>query len=75
MPNGARAVLSRSTLRSFSCIDSFDSVFDEMTSLKSTSHLTFSAAKSCKSHFSGHLAPLNLVKALLADTADKYCIA
>jgi hypothetical protein len=44
-----------STLHLFSCIDSLDCVFERMTPLKSTSKLTFSAAKSRKSYFSGHL--------------------
>jgi len=49
-----------STLCSFSCIGSFDCIFERMTPLKSTSNLTFSAAKSRKSHFSGYLALQNL---------------
>ena len=52
-------------LCSFSCIGSFDCVFERMVPLKSTSNLTFSDAKSRKSYFSRHLALLNLVKSFI----------
>lgn len=35
-------------------IDSFDYIFEGMTLKKYTHNLTFSTAKSCKTHFSGH---------------------